>query len=152
VAAGDIAGLIAAVNTANADGSGDTIVLAENSTYDFSAADNTTNGANALPVITAAGLTIQGNNAIIERVRSGSPPAFRLLDVTSGANVTISALTIANGLIQGPLAQGGGIFNAGQLTLMFVGINGSDQALGEPGTDAQGGGIYNAAGASLTIT
>ena len=56
--------------------------------------------------------------------------------------------------------MGGGIFNAGQLTLMNVAVaddNEAAQALMEPlpsraGGDAQGGGIYNAAGASLTIT
>ena len=61
VAAGDVSGLIAAINTANADPPGDTITLAANSTYDLTAVNNTTGGANGLPVITAKGLTIEGD-------------------------------------------------------------------------------------------
>jgi len=46
-----LAGLIAAINTANTNGESDVINLAANGTYTFSVADNATNGGNALPVL-----------------------------------------------------------------------------------------------------
>jgi hypothetical protein len=81
-------------------------------------------------------LTLSGNNA------------GRVFDLTgTEANVTISGLTIANGLA----AQGGGIENAADnLTLWGVTLS-NDQAVGGAGADAQGGGIYNGATASLRV-
>src|SRR5271166_1811531 len=73
---GDVAGLIGAIQTANGDGQADTIVLASNGTYQLTAANNTTNGGNGLPVITSSNLTIQGSGATIERNTTIVGPKF----------------------------------------------------------------------------
>ena len=75
---GDTACLIAAINTANANGSASTIIL-EAGTYALSAVDNTTEGPNGLPVITSP-LTIIGadqNSTMIQR--AATAPPFRLV-------------------------------------------------------------------------
>jgi hypothetical protein len=59
-AAGDVACLLAAIATANANGETNTITLAAG-TYTLTAVDNTTDGANGLPSVTSAWpLTIRG--------------------------------------------------------------------------------------------
>src|SRR5262249_13588482 len=59
--------LITAIQTANNNpGTPTTITLAANTTFDFTSADNATNGANALPVITG-NITIVGNGDTLER-------------------------------------------------------------------------------------
>jgi hypothetical protein len=137
VAAGSTAQLIAAIQTANADGKGDTIVLAKGATYDFTTSNNNVNGPNALPVLTGS-FTIQGNGAVIERDSGSSTPAFRLFDVSSGANVTLVNATVQGGLETGMLAQGGGIFNdGGNLTLNGVDLIGN-QAVGSDGAPGVG--------------
>jgi hypothetical protein len=72
------AALVAAVNTANGAAGADTIVLAAQCTYTFTAPDNHWYGPNALPPIASA-ITIEGNGAIIER--ASSAPKFRLFYV-----------------------------------------------------------------------
>jgi hypothetical protein len=63
VPAGDVAALVAAINTANGASGDDVIVLAAGSTYSLTAADNSPNyGPNGLPVVTST-ITIQGNGA-----------------------------------------------------------------------------------------
>jgi hypothetical protein len=98
VADGDVAGLITAINTANTNGQSDVINLAPNGTYTLTAVDNTTNGANGLPLIIndviGPDLTIHGNGATIKR--SASAPSFRIFQV-SGASVTLDRLTISGG-------------------------------------------------------
>jgi hypothetical protein len=98
VADGDVAGLIAAINAANSNGQSDVINLAANGTYTLTAVDNTTNGANGLPLIVndviGPDLTIHGNGATIKR--SANAPSFRIFQV-SGAIVTLDNLTISGG-------------------------------------------------------
>ena len=65
-------------------------------------------------------LTISGNNA------------SRVFNISSGADVTISGLTIANGYSGG---NGGGIYNEGTLTLNNSTVSGNYASYG--------GGIYN---------
>ncbi len=98
----------------------------------------------------ATTLSISGNN---------SSPVF---NIQSGATVTISGLTITGGVTNGApggdpngdgaTAQGGGIFNAGTLTLKncliqnssATGGGGESYALGSSGGgEGAGGGIYN---------
>ena len=58
--------LIADINAANQAGGSNTIVLAAGKTFTLTAVDNTTDGANGLPVIAANNkLTILGNGATI---------------------------------------------------------------------------------------
>ena len=98
-------------------------------------------------------LTISGNNV------------SRVFNINSGITVTISALRIANG--NSGTGNGGGILNAGSLTLTNSTINGNAGAngsgiynsrnltvtgstLSSNTATTQGGGIYNAATVSLT--
>src|SRR5262245_29297503 len=61
VANGDVAGLIAALHTADSNQQDNTIVLARDGSYVLSAADNSVHGPTVLPVIDASGnsLTIK---------------------------------------------------------------------------------------------
>src|SRR5262249_30144606 len=101
--------LIAAINAANMAGGTNTIALAHSVTntpitFHLTAVNNTTNGANGLPVIAAkkgGSLTIVGNGDTIERSTAAGTPAFRLFDVASGSSLTLQNLTLQYGLAQG---------------------------------------------------
>ena len=80
VANGDVAALIADLQTANQSGQPVAISLASKGTYDLTLVNNSTNGANGLPVVTAAALTLDGNVATIQRDPSASTPDFRIFD------------------------------------------------------------------------
>ena len=73
---GGAAGLVAAINAANAAGGG-TISLAPRCTYTLTAADNNSFGGNGLPVITTP-ITIAGAHATIAR---HSAQHFRIFEV-----------------------------------------------------------------------
>jgi hypothetical protein len=95
-AGGDVACLIEAIKTANANGDANTITL-EAGTYTLTAIDNDTNGPTGLPSITA-GLTITGagaDTAMIERA-AGAPP-FHLLHVAATGVLTLEGLTLRGG-------------------------------------------------------
>jgi hypothetical protein len=92
VAAGDVAGLISAINTANGNNEDDTINLAAG-TYTLTAVNNDTDGSNGLPSITTA-LTIHGagaNGTVLAKVASA--PAFRIVHVAATGIVTLEGLT-----------------------------------------------------------
>src|SRR3954469_12499210 len=79
--AATVSQLIADINYADKTGGAFTINLKPGTTFDVKNVDNTTNGANGLPVIggtRAVDLTLAGNGDTIERVGSKS---FRLWDV-----------------------------------------------------------------------
>jgi hypothetical protein len=105
--------LITAIQNATTTTGATTITLAANTPFDFTSADNSTDGGNALPVITG-NITIVGNGDTIER--TGTTP-FRLFDVASGGSLTLEGLTLSGGLAQGTgiAAQGGAIYSAGAL-------------------------------------
>jgi hypothetical protein len=95
-------------------------------------------------------LDIQGPGAGVLTVSGGG--SSRIFDIASGADVTLSGLTIANGLA----VQGGGIDNFGTLTVNHCTLL-NNEAVGGSGTSttpnaANGGGIANEAGASLSLT
>ena len=77
--ASSVSELIADINAANNAGGANTITLAANTTFDLTAVNNTTNGANGLPVISGKmgdNLTIVGNGDTIERsTAAGRPPS-----------------------------------------------------------------------------
>src|SRR5256885_6921080 len=92
IANGDVAGLINAINTANANNANDTINLAAGGSYSVTAA---VSGEDAFPVIiTDSGhtLTINGNGASMSR--SGSA-VFRFFH--NQGNATIANLTMTGG-------------------------------------------------------
>src|SRR2546423_3982524 len=90
--------LIADIRAANKAGGTNTITLAANTTFDLTAVNNTTDGANGLPVISgkkgADNLTIIGNGDTIERSTAAGTPAFRLFDVATGNTLTLQNMTL----------------------------------------------------------
>jgi hypothetical protein len=154
--AASVSALIADINAANAAGGSNTITLAANTTFDLTVVNNTTNGANGLPVIAANdNLTISGQGGDIIQ-RDPAAPAFRLFDVASGGTLTLNSLTLQYGVASGSgsSAEGGAIDNQGSLVLngvtvqnnSAVGSNGSGKKTGQ---DAAGGGIWSSG--SLTL-
>jgi hypothetical protein len=153
--AASVADLIADIRAANQHGGSNTITLAANTTFTLTAVDNTADGPTGLPVIkTGNNLTLAGNGDTIERSPTSGTPAFRLFDVASGGALTLSNLTLQNGLAfgAGAAASGGAIYNQGTLDLNGVTVQantaqGSDgkQSRGSPtkGQDAAGGGIWS---------
>lgn len=93
------------------------------------------------PNILISGLNSQG---IIQRDAASSGGA-RIFKISSGAQVTIESLSIKKGNVVG---NGGGIYNAGTLTLKSVYI--SDCSVSGTGT-GYGGGIYCDYNAVLTF-
>ena len=115
------AGLIAAINAANKAGGGTAITLAPGAIFNFTSANNYTNGANALPVITAD-ITIIGHGPnpssggdLLDRTAPPTMP-FRLFDVASGGELWLTNLALQGGLAQGTgaAAQGGAIYSSGK--------------------------------------
>jgi hypothetical protein len=152
--ASTVSQLIADINAANQSGGSNTIVLASNTTFDLTAVNNTTNGANGLPLIAAKdNLTITGQGGDILQ-RDPAAPAFRLFDVASHAALTLTNLNLQNGLAfgLGSSAEGGAIYNQGSLILNGVTVQ-NNTAQGSDGTgakgqsangqDAAGGGIWS---------
>ncbi len=147
-------GLVAAITTANSSGGATTITLASDTPFDFTSANNSTKGANALPVITG-NITIAGSGATIERTGS---PAFRLFDVANGGSLTLQDLTLQGGEASGDgaAAEGGAIYSSGTLNLSAVLVQGN-KAVGAnggvdgAGADAFGGGLYVAGGIASLI-
>jgi hypothetical protein len=162
--AASVSDLIADIHDANHHGGLNTITLVPGTTFELTAVDNTHDGATGLPVIkSGSNLTIVGNGDLIDRSTASGTPAFRLLDVASGAALTLQGLTLQNGLAfgAGVEAEGGAIFNQGTLDLNGVTVQANlaqgsmgkvSTALrftGEPGQDAAGGGIWS--GGTLTL-
>lgn len=122
--------LINAVNNANSDtdtdgingcvaGSGaDTLKLAANKIYTLTAEDNYANGEgeNALPSVTSV-ITVNGNNATLQRADAADTPDFRLFHVADSGTLTINNLTLKNGNLSAYYLHGGAILNRGSLTL-----------------------------------
>ena len=95
-------------------------------------------------------LTIIGPGAnllSVQRSAAGGTPAFRIFNITSSVNATISDLTIANGNTPG--SKGGGVSNSGALTITNSTISGNAAAAGG-GVAGGGGGIYNTGALSVT--
>src|SRR5262245_3572454 len=95
VAAGDVAGLYAALNTANANGQEDTVNLAPGTPYTLTAPGNFVDTGLTLLADGGKLLTINGNGATIARAAAYGTPAFRLIEVTSGSAITLSGLTLS---------------------------------------------------------
>jgi hypothetical protein len=149
VPSGDVAGLIAAIETANSNDEADTINLAASSAYNLSAVYGTCvpteeigcPGPNGLPVITSA-IVIEGNDSII--ARSGTDK-FRLFEVGDGGALTLNDLTLTGGDMTG-VGSGGAIqatASSATLTLNHCTVS-SNSAI-------EGGGISHQ-GNSSTLT
>jgi hypothetical protein len=140
----DPAALVTAINNANSAVGSSTLSLASGCVYDLLTANTPGDG---LPVI-ANTITIQGNGATI--TRDNAAPNFRILHVGSNGNLTMDHVTISHGKAttgSGEVVAGGGIFNAGTLTLSNSTIS-SNSASGS--FAAKGGGIWNNGTATIT--
>jgi hypothetical protein len=135
--------LISAISTANTTPADSSLSLASGCVYSFTTADNATDGGNALPVITGS-VSIAGNGAAI--TRSGST-AFRLFDVASTGSLSLSGMTISNGLADDGTNGGGAIFSRGPLTVTSTTFSGNSS----PAATGTSGGAINSSG-PLTVS
>jgi CSLREA domain-containing protein len=149
-----------AINAANGDAGAEIITF--DSTVFASPGPYTINLGSVLPDLSSS-MTINGPGANVLLVKRNVSARFRIFTVTSGVTVNISGLTVTNGFTaDGPTGlkadDGGGIFNAGTLTLTNVAVSGNktgkggDGSGGPGGPGGAGGGIYNDTGATLTVT
>jgi len=132
--------LIEAIVNANNDaatfpdcpaGSGaDTIVLPASGNLTLSAADFFAIGPRGLPNITSR-ITIEGNGATI--ARQGNAPAFSLMHVAVGADLTLRRVTLSGG---SAVVSGGAISNDGTLTIENSTVSGNT-------APNLGSGVYN---------
>jgi CSLREA domain-containing protein len=140
--AGGACTLRAAIQQANADPSGDVIGFSVNGTINLTS---------ALPSFSKS-MTISGPGAGQLTVRRNSAEPYRIFVVNAGADITMSGLTVSNGLAPlpvngGPSQEGGGIYNAGGMALTGVTVSGNatsnSPASATPVAPSGGGGIYN---------
>lgn len=129
----DTVALAAAVNQGNARG-GAVLVLPANCTYAIS---TPATGADGLPIITG-NLTINGGPQTV--ITRDAIALFRILEVASGARLSLNGVTITNGNTAG---LGGGILDGGALTVTRGNIHGN--------TAGNGGAVSVSAGATATI-
>jgi uncharacterized repeat protein (TIGR01451 family) len=103
---GDVAAFIAAINASNANDEPDTINLAVNGTYTFTAAVDPVFGGSALPAIVSTHsdasdvITINGNGSTLTRSTAAGTPAFRFFRVNgsvTAATLNLNDLTVTNG-------------------------------------------------------
>jgi predicted outer membrane repeat protein len=111
--------------------SGETLQLAPGCTYVLTS---------ALPAI-GADLTLRGHSSTLERSLTGGPPEFSLLEVTSGANVSISGVNFVNG---DGVDYGGAIYNDGGAVTVSGGTFSGNVS------SEYGGAIYNKGYLSVT--
>lgn len=157
--------LVDAITAANTDiatggctagGGADTLVLVGGSTHTLTAVNNTElvvggnaqfTGPNGLPVIKSE-ITIDGNGATI--TRNNSAPDFRIFAVNQGASLTIDSTTVTGGRLSGNFEWGGGVLNAGILTLTGSTIS-SNSVLGQAAAGDLGGGVFSHFTSTLTV-
>jgi len=124
--------LIKAITDANATLTDDTINLQAGCTYTLRSVDNSTLGATGLPLIADAAIagkmTINGNGATIVRNTGKGTPKFRILAVAIGGDLTLDNVRLRNGNL--PTNNGGGISNAGSLTVSNSTISGNSADYG----------------------
>ena len=138
-----VTSLISAISTANSTPADSSISLASGCVYSLTAANNATDGGTGLPVITGQ-VSIQGNSATITR---SATAAFRLFDVASGGSLSLSGLTLSNGLANDGVSGGGAIFSHGPLTVSRTTFSGNSA----PAATGTSGGAIDASG-SLAVS
>jgi hypothetical protein len=109
-------------------------------------------GPTGLPAITSV-ITIEGNDHTVLR-DAGASDDFRIFLIESGGDLTLNQVIVSGGLVNtaSPPSTGGGIHNAGTLTLNNSTVSGNSAAAPATGLIpyAYGGGIYN--GSTLTLS
>lgn len=90
-------------------------------------------------------ITGAANKIVLQRSSAGGTPEFRIFDITAGV-VSLTNLTMSGGDVElqaaGAPSDGGGVYNAGQLTMRNCTL------VGDGG--GRGGGFFNAATATVT--
>jgi hypothetical protein len=137
--------LVAAITAANSASGGGSVTLASGCVYSLTAANNTVDGGNGLPVITGQ-VTIDGSGATITR---SSTAAFRLFDVASGGRLSLSNVTLSNGLADDGVSGGGAIFSHGPLTVTHTTFS-DNSAPAKTGTS--GGAIDNSGSLAVSFS
>ncbi len=134
----------------------DIVVLPTSATITLAVVDNGSGiDANGLPVVTST-ITINSNNAIVERSSAGGTPAFRIFSVGDIGMLTLNNVTIRNGKAPNgtmpgqPGGYGGGISSFGTLNVNNSTISGNRTGDGMS-SGGSGGGIYIGSG-TATIT
>jgi hypothetical protein len=108
---------------------------------------NFVNGLSGTITLTSGELLISSNITITgtdpDALAVSGNNASRVFNIAADTNVSINNLTITGGLVSGSNMFGGGILNAGTLSLMNSKVSGNRAAAGSAGITAVGGGIYN---------
>jgi hypothetical protein len=141
-AAGDVACLIAAINTANANGHENTIVL-EAGAYTLTAVDNETpagpngsNEPNGLPSITST-LTIKGAGADTTSItRTSIAPFFRLMHIAASGNLTLQGVKLSGGACG---CDGAGLYNDGGAVTVTDSLFANNESAGTGGLASTAG-------------
>ncbi len=92
-------------------------------------------------------VTVQGAGATIARSTASGVPAFRIFDVASGGSLTLTSLTLTNGLANNGQQGGGAIFNHGTLSVTA----GTFTSNSSPATTGTSGGAIDSSG-TLSVT
>lgn len=132
-----------AINQSNTTPGTNTIALAETGTIALSA---------TLPAITS-NLTITGPTSVSWGITIDGNNSVQIMQVNSGATVTLQFLTLADGRLvgaSGTSEQGGAILNLGTLTVTDCTLWTNRAIGGAGGGLGEGGAIYNSG--TLTIT
>jgi len=139
--AGSYAALTAAIASDTAANTDYVIQITNNFTFD--------SGGQVNIALLGSGstLTIEGQNGTNYTLTGNGN---RLFDIAKGQTVTLEHLTLTGGLVSGSTAQGGAVYNSGNLSMKSVVVAGN-QAIGGSGQNAAGGGIYSNGG-SLTLS
>ena len=113
---GDVACLIAAINTANTNGEPENTIRLSPGTYTLTAVDNDTQGPNGLPSVTST-LTIRADvdGSEVMVVRAATAPGFRFLHAGSGAVLTVHGITLSGGDLTAVSLPAGSRDGAGDL-------------------------------------
>lgn len=137
----------------------DIIVLPAGATITLTVGDNGSGpDINGLPPITS-NITINGNNAIIERSSAGGTPNFRIFYVQPTGTLTLNDVTVRNGKtsvgtgIESGYGGGFEVSNGGTLVLNNCTVSGNStgDVIGSLNSGF-GGGINGEAGATVTVT
>lgn len=134
--------LVEAIRAANTDaavddcpaGAGEDTLTLQSGIYELGAVVDGRFGSNGTPCIESK-INIQGNGATITRQ---SAVTLRLICVANSGELTLSDMTLENGLASGSsiiFRRGGGVMSRGKLTLSGVTFHNND-------ADAQGGGVF----------
>jgi hypothetical protein len=134
--------LRAAIQEANAL-PGKDLINVPSGTYRLTTVDNDTDGKNGLPSVSSV-MTIKGAGAdttSIKRDGDANAPTFRIFHIAASGSLTLDGITIAGGAVTDD--SGGGLLNAGMLTLVKSTVRNNTTFFTDAAFIADGGGIFN---------